>query len=58
MGLEHAQHIRREQSVAVKASRAFSAEARVSLLVADLIIDLIEEVRWLRTDLYNQNQNK
>jgi len=51
MSLEHAQEVM--QRVVFKSLRhEASIEEGIALAQADLLYDLIEEVRWLRNDLY------
>ncbi|MGZ4914824.1 MAG: hypothetical protein ACXV3T_07930 [Halobacteriota archaeon] len=51
MSLEHAQEVM--QRVVFKSLRhETSTEEGIALAQADLLYDLIEEIRWLRNDLY------
>ncbi|MGZ4932536.1 MAG: hypothetical protein ACXV6K_08265 [Halobacteriota archaeon] len=57
MSLEHAQQIMRSEGK-VLAGKMHNPEMRSRMLVAELVLDLIEEIRWLRNDLNNLNQNR
>ncbi len=57
MSLEHAQRILKSESK-VLAGKMHNPEMRSRMLVAELVVDLIEEIRWLRNDLDNLDQNE
>ena len=51
MSLEHAQEVM-QRAVFKSLRHEASTEEGIALAQADLLYDLIEEVRWLRNDLY------
>ncbi|MGZ4936689.1 MAG: hypothetical protein ACXV4C_09110 [Halobacteriota archaeon] len=58
MGLEHAHEIMNGREISILRRSDRSSETRLAMLQAELVFDLIEEIRWLRNDLNNLNQNK
>ncbi len=57
MSLEHAQDMMngkiRPSTIETLATQWLGSERHIQMLQARLLLDLIEEVRWLRTGLYN-----
>ncbi len=51
MSLEHAQEVM-QRAVFKSLRHEASIEEGIALAQADLLYDLIEEIRWLRNDLY------
>ncbi len=58
MSLENAQEIMQRAFISTLRHGTSSIEESLALAQIDLLYDLIEEVRWLRNDLYMLNPNK